>query len=399
VHTFKVQNSLIALFLSLLILHSCKKEEPVDLPIDIIQSTLPCNYFDTNRILVDDTTKVIDYVIDCVIDVKAEIQIQPGVVIQFKENAGITISSGFLKAVGTAQKPILFTGSLQIAGSWKGIYFQNPSIQNELVHAKIEYAGGSAFDSNGDRGSVIIFGTGFTKINQTEIANSGHYGFNAPYNESNFEIKNSVFKNGNKAPINIEPEYIHLIDKSNTFLNNAENFVAVQVNGGSIQGNVSIAALTIPYRVYRNSPNFDWLTIADGLVTITDSVKMEFEDGLGLDVSTSGGLKIINNTSVPVLLTGVNKIPGSWTGIYYEGTSLDNRLENVVIEFTGSLYDSKRFGVALWNSARLTINNATLRNINGCGILDYNGMSNPNLNLTITNASYINVSGSDICYP
>ena len=72
--------------------------------------------------------------------------IKPGVTLEFESDGQLSIDEGAsgsppsLIAVGTAEKPILFTGVNKVKGAWKGIYFDSPSPINEIAFATIEYA-------------------------------------------------------------------------------------------------------------------------------------------------------------------------------------------------------------------------------------------------------------------
>jgi hypothetical protein len=72
--------------------------------------------------------------------------IKPGVTIEFESDGQLRIDEGAsgspptLIAVGTIEKPILFTGVNKVLGAWKGIYFDSPSPINEIAFATIEYA-------------------------------------------------------------------------------------------------------------------------------------------------------------------------------------------------------------------------------------------------------------------
>jgi hypothetical protein len=383
--------------IALVTFNSCKKDEEEETPIVTTATLLPCDYFQTNRTLVDDTNKAVDYIIDCVMDVSANVNIQPGVVIQFRDNAGLIISSGAFKSIGTAAKPVILTGEITIAGSWKGIYFQNSSLQNELIYTKINYAGGNAFDSNGDRGAILFFENGFTTIDHCEIFKSGHHGVNSAYIGSRFEITNTIFTDGAQSPINILPENMGMIDYSNRFTGHTDNFIGV-ASGVAISEDITISKTRIPFRFYRNSIITDWLSIEDGTTTINDSVTIQFEDGLGLYVAPNGHLKALGINGAPVLLTATSTTPGSWKGVYFDQSQFDNRIEYTRIEYSGNLYDNRRFGVLMFNNPKITIINSTLANINGCGIVDYNDVSSPNPNFTQNNNSFLNNSNNDFCF-
>jgi len=377
--------------------NSCKKEDQVIEPILTTATVLPCDFFSTDRTLTNDINKDVDYIVECVMDITANVIIQPGVVIQFRENTGLYLTSGFIKSLGTALQPVILTGTINIPGSWRGIYIASSSLQNEFIHTKINYAGGSAFDSNGDRGAFIFYGTGSTKIDNCEIFKSGHFGLNAPYSGTRFQLTNTLFKEGLRSPINIQPENMSIMNFSNTFLGHTNNFIGVQ-SGSNISESMTILASKIPYRFYRSSTITDWLTIESGTITINDSVRIQFDDGMGLYISTGGSLKIITSAAAPAVFTAINPALGAWKGIYFETSQADNRIENSIIEFSGNLYDNKRFGVAMYDNPRITILNTTFRNINGCGIVDYQDAINPNPNFIQNNNTFLNNSSDNICF-
>ena len=382
----------------LFIFSSCKKDKPEEQIVPGI-TNLPCDYFKSDRTLVNDTNKAVDYIINCVMDVEANITIEPGVVIQFTEDAGIVVKSGFLKAIGTDSQPIQLRGTLEIPGFWKGIYFQHGSIQNELSYTHITSAGGSAFDSNGDRGSVILFGPGKVKMNHSKIDKSGHFGFNAPYSNCEFDVKNTLFTNCSKAPFNIEPEYMPLIDVSNTYTNNTENYIAVQLNGGVLNGNSTIQALSIPYKIYQVSGFYEWLIIANGMVTFNGPVVIQFNDILGITVEPNGGITLEGSPAAPARLTGSNQVAGAWKGIYFNNSQLNNLFNHTLIEYAGSLAEGYRYGISMWNNPKVSVNNCTFKDINGCAIFDFNNVDAPNPNLSQSNNSFVNVSSGQMCHP
>jgi len=82
----------------------------------------------------------------------ATLTIEPGVVMKFFKETGLRVqtftsdqpSRGAIRALGTADKPIVFTSAEAApkAGDWKGLWFGGkPLAQNALDHVRIEYAG------------------------------------------------------------------------------------------------------------------------------------------------------------------------------------------------------------------------------------------------------------------
>jgi len=85
--------------------------------------------------------------------------IEPGVVTKWAADTGLTIANankGGLRAVGTKEQPIVFTGSLDKPGGWLGITFSNQAVANNTLiqNAKIEYAQKGLY-LYGDMGPVV----------------------------------------------------------------------------------------------------------------------------------------------------------------------------------------------------------------------------------------------------
>ncbi|MBX3230635.1 MAG: hypothetical protein KIT84_00345 [Labilithrix sp.] len=87
--------------------------------------------------------------------------IEPGVTLRFDPKLSLHVwakstgeaATGTLRAVGTADKPIVFTSAsaTPAAGDWVGIIFKGaPSPNNRIEHAKIAYAGGGSTYSSYD---------------------------------------------------------------------------------------------------------------------------------------------------------------------------------------------------------------------------------------------------------
>ncbi len=83
----------------------------------------------------------------------ATMTIEPGVVMRFAKGAAMFVekftgdqpAQGAVRALGTAEKPIVFTSASDTpaAGDWFGLWFGAlPSDRNKLDHVRIEYAGG-----------------------------------------------------------------------------------------------------------------------------------------------------------------------------------------------------------------------------------------------------------------
>ena len=135
------------------------------------------------------------------IDGNATLTIKAGATIVFDKETTIKVYGG-LKAIGTAEERIIFTGKSTTKGYWEGLhYFRTNNVDNVLDYVTVEYGGntqgGLNIDSE-DAGS-------YTRINVTNstFKNNANYGIYIRYDNSNHYAK-----------------YNKDIDTSNTFIGN-----------------------------------------------------------------------------------------------------------------------------------------------------------------------------------
>lgn len=102
----------------------------------------------------------------------------------------------------------------------------------------------------------------------------------------------------------------------------------------------------------------------DGEITINAGVVIEFEDDAGLYVD-DGYLKAIGSASSKIVFTGVNKVKGSWRGIFFESIKTNNILEHAVVSYAGGNSFNvfgDRANIVLFTDAKVTINHCEINN-------------------------------------
>lgn len=396
-------NSLKHLFLLLILfgLTACTSDDDGSEPIgeqfnDPI--VLDCNFFKEARVLTDDPLAPVDYIVTCKMHVSAPIKIEPGVVIEFEENAGLDIddfntADGSLNAVGTANKPIVFRGTQNNKGWWRGIMFDSNSTLNELTHVFVEDAGGLAFNSNGDRGAVHLYANSRLKITNSTISNSDTYGLNAVYTGSVLAVQNSKFINNN-APAVVNPGYLNAINNTNLYAGNTNDFVFVNPYGEEIKSPTTWSKIDVPYSVMSNAVKS--IRVRD-LLTIQPGVVIEFGAETELHIhEDGGGLKAVGTPTDPIIFTGVSKVPKAWKGIRVYSEHAENKIAHAEIHYSG--LGAPQGNVWLWYESLLNIHDVKFMNINGCAI-NYRVLTgepgNPNLhigsNVTADNGCVTNI--------
>ncbi|WP_176955860.1 right-handed parallel beta-helix repeat-containing protein [Catalinimonas alkaloidigena] len=382
------------------LLAACKKEnvEPVAEPL-----TLECDLVAKGESLtLEDRGAGVDYIASCVVNVRGDLTLAPGVVIQFASDAGLRIyEDGSIQAAGTEEKPIVLTGEDQLPGAWKGVISYSADVKNELRHCTIEYAGGGAFNSNGNEAALILWSGTKLRMSDCTITGSAAYGIDATYSNYDVTIDNTTITQC-EMPMYISAPIAGHISGGN-FTGNATDAIRVlgSKGGHRLVEDQTWKALSAPYRV---SAEGDDLQLGAATLTLEPGVTIEFENGTGIQIgeSDASSLVAVGSVIAPITFTGVNKVAGSWGGLEFRFTkSPQNRIQNAVIEYAGS---AKWPGaIYMWSNPALSVTNTTFRHIGTCVFYDapkpnYNPGSqtqNPNLGYdSITTESV----GGTYCY-
>ena len=381
------------LFLSFGMLMSCSSDDDAVDDNPILQTDPPiildCNYFNEDRILTKNPNAAVDYIITCVMAATADIKIEPGVVIEFEENAGIyvddfNVPKASLAAKGTDEKPIIMRGVVKTKGFWKGILFDTGSTKNELDNVQISHAGGASFNSNNNKGAVILWADSKLKIKNSIISKSLSYGLNASYSNSILTLENNVFED-NDAPVVIHPQYINAINSTNDYTGNNKNTVFIE--SGSFDTPTTWKKVNVHYTILNRSVyNYSGGIDVYNLLTIEPGAIMEFDASTKLSIEElGGGIKAIGTTADPIIFTGVNKIQNGWIGIYFNSAHPANEIAFSEFHYSGKTTGttpSKKGTIRMWYNNLLHIHDVTFKNIEGCainyGILPGQG-NNPNI--------------------
>lgn len=351
----------ITALVAMVLFAACKKEDTV--PTSAAPILLDCNFAKGDTTLVHDPDKTVDYIIDCKASVEGTLTIEPGTVIQFKTDAGLVIQDGgTIAAVGTASGKIVLEGENATKGSWAGIMVYSNDVANKLTHVDIKHGGGDAFNSNGDLGNIIVYADARLTLQNVLSELSATYGLNAPYSSSTLAVSNSVFTDNTNEPVQLLAIYAHQLQPSNDFTGNGNDVIKV-LTRTITEGNETWQKLNVPYFITADSDkkqtvrNSASLTIAAGTTII-------FDADCGLQ-EYDGYLKAIGTAAEPILFTGLTKQAGAWKGLLFRSNNLNNQLDHVTIEYTGSgSFNSNgdEGAIIVWADAYLSISNSTLTN-------------------------------------
>lgn len=391
---------------------SCEKnedEEPVEEILPPI--LLACDHFNTAQVLVNDPQRPVDYIIECWTRVQGSLEIQPGVVIAFEEDAGmlVDLDNQLFEISGTEQEPVILTGTVQQKGHWRGIYFteaHNPS--NIISHTIIEFAGSELLKSSSPTlgGSIALRGVSGTPpqnltLDHVEISNGGSYGLDLTTN-SLVSLSNLTITANEGVPVKAAANQAHLLDQTSTLSGNSSDFVNIVSENYEIQDmTVSWKQLDVPYLV-------------DGRVHIKEGGHLTIEEGVEIQFQPEGylqtaallppydvSLQILGTSNNPVHLLAANG--SNWGGIYYSFTQEDNRITHAIIEQAkgdfpvGNLTNSG--AIYMHADPRLSVTNTSFADLPNHAFYAYTGASTlqPDLpNFTSSNNTFTNIGGNEL---
>ncbi len=269
---------------------------------------------------------------DAIVAEGASLTIEPGAQVRFTPYAGLRVL-GTLTAVGTAEKPILFTGTMPQKGWWNNISVEGtlaaPNTGSVFDYVTIEYGGGVSYYANlylsyasvsvshsiireSARDGLYTYGGGVTRLSHTTLANNGtaadHYAIRFHHASMNPLLSNV------------------------TATGNAND--AIALGGGTMAGDHLWENVGLPYVILNDA------IVAEGAsLTIEPGVQVRFAQSAGLRVQ--GRLTAIGREGARILFTGTTAQKGWWENINIRGSNTHlnqgSILDYVTIEYGGGI--------------------------------------------------------------
>ena len=327
--------------------------------------TLDCNYFTQARTLAN-SPAAIDYIVPtgCVLDVTAAVVIEPGVVIAFQENSGLGVyDNGSLRAVGTSTQPIVFQGATRTKGLWRGIYFDSPSLNNQLDHVVVEDAGGNYVYCCGDAATIRLH-SGKLGIKNTTLRNGAGIGIIATVSGSFGAYENVTITTHDEYPAVFHLERVGETDGTGSdYSGNAQSYFFVE--DGDMDSDVTWPKANIPYLLEGNV-----LDVTANLV-IAAGTEIAMLEGAGIGVYDQGTFDVRGSAADPVVFRGFQAVAGYWRGVHIESNSLSNKIDHAVFSDAGSnyVYCCTDPATLYFKDGKCAVTNTTLRNGASYGIL------------------------------
>lgn len=274
---------------------------------------------------------------------------------------------GALTAVGTAEKPIVFTGESKTRGAWDSLRFGNSKNEkNRLEHVTVEYGGSTAHDKNGAclRATADSHGVtlGLTSVTTRECQGFGL--FLAGTTELTAFTKNTLTKSG-LGPASVGAQVVHRLDGTSTYTGNDVD--RLRVRDDRVGKAVTWNDLGVPYELEQSiHVDLVW-TLAPGVTLL-----LARDTWLSIDGDASG-LHAVGTAQKPVTFSGIEKTAGYWHGLLFGGSlNPANAIENAVVEYGGSTGGGGEQGMITASSdshgVKLTVKSTTVRHSAQYGI-------------------------------
>jgi len=295
--------------------------------------------------------------------IDANLVIEAGAHLIFRANGQLNVTStGSLKAVGTEDNKILFTGDQPTPGYWSGLqYTTTNNVNNLLDHVIVEYGGSG---NNNGNSNVTAFGVSTNRISITNSEFRFSLGYGVEFNTGTIvdNFSNNVISQNTLSPVALPADKAHYLDDLSTYTGNGDDFIYVL--NDNIVTDQTWLSLGVPYSVSNHYVNAH-LTIAPGNTLI-------FRSGGFLNVNSTGALTANGTSGLPILFTSVSPTPGYWDGIQFTFcNNVDNILNYVIVEYAGAGINGQGnvmlFGSAI-NPSSATITNSTFQNSSSYGL-------------------------------
>jgi hypothetical protein len=314
----------------------------------------------------------IDYIVPngCVVDIKADLEIEAGTVIAMSENSGLGVyDNGSIKAVGTAASPIIIKGLDPVSGYWRGIHIETNTLNNQFDHVQISGAGSNYVYCCNAVASLFLKSSGKVSLKNTTISNGDGFGISASGETSLREYENITITSHVDYPLSLHIERVSELDgDASDYTGNTRDFALVY--GSDVDEPTTFSALNVPYRM-ENGQVFD----LKESTTIGAGVEMVFGEGSGLGVYGDGTLTVSGTAAAPVIMRGAEAIRGYWRGIHIETSSINNKIDHAQISDAGSnyVYCCNPIATVFLKDGKTSITNSEISNGGSYGITSGNG--------------------------
>jgi len=371
---------------SILAFTSCTKDDSTDSSPAVPLKRVEVNgTVSTNTIWTADNVYIVTGSIT--IGNNATLTIEPGTSVKFNSNMEIDVaSSGFgtIKALGTAEKPILFTSNAtnKTKGDWFGFWLYEGSNGCEFAYCTFEYGAGYSET----QGVMNLRSDVEASFDHCTFKNNNGYGIqlNSSASFSSFNYNN--FSDNTNKGVDIYANYVSTMGINNTY----DSEILVEgdhvVENGDVNWKNQGTTLLVNDDIEVGSTSGTKLIIEAG---IRLAFMKNAELGVAYASNTTGLIVANGTTEKPIVFTSASNYPGKgdWDGIwFYTNTANGNSFDHCVIEYGGGYSDDGNFIFKSGVSEKVSISNSIIRYSKGYGL--YKSSGSDNTVPVLTNITY-----------
>lgn len=298
---------------------------------------------------------VADYYIDGLWSINSNVTINPGVRIEMRPGARITVNAnGSLNATGTVSNKIDIFGAQNVNGYWNNIEFNSNNPNNKLIYCNI--SNGSNYYGS-EPGMIIVSNNSQVTIKNTTISKGSEFGLmtigeNAklPGFESNY------FSAFSKGAIRLASlAHTNFLDNS-TIIAPDNTIPQIYIYGVTVKSNTFVPKMSAAYSIR------DHVSIEDAHVKVEAGVELRMAADTRILVKNSGSLEFDGTVSNPCNVIGDVAAKGYWYNIEYQSNNPNNRISYTNIANGRNYYGSEPGVVRLNYNASLSMNNSHISN-------------------------------------
>lgn len=344
-----------------LLLYSCSKDEGTKPEGKNPAIELDCDYFKQDRVLTNDPEAPVDYIISCEANVTADLKIEPGVVIAFTENASLSFEEkSSFKIEGTADKPIVFTGTVKEKGVWRGVLVESNKASNTMKYVTIEYAGSKSTSHRGEMApaGLQVAMDGDVKIEHCTFQHckdNGLFWTSSKY----ISITNSQFTKNDVPMMSHGVSDIKLYNNTNDYTGNTNDYVHLQYSGiENDNKKITWNKINVPY--YITTRNFNRFEVDKAELVIEPGVDIIFATAeTRMRIRNDASISAVGTENDPIIFRGSNDIPAAWSFIYIFSGSALNEIGHAKVQNAGHKMSEIQAAVQLNDNSYLNLHDVS----------------------------------------
>lgn len=334
----------------------------------------------------------VDYIVDGTIYLEgnALVTVDSGVTIMFTgANGGISVGENAgLKMVGTATKPIIFTGPTnnQNVGAWD--YISIASNRSENIWENVTFKNGG---SNPDGAVVWIEPDAKVSMKSCIIDGSLANGIIVRGNAVFAAFEGNTITNCAKNPIFIDSwKSVTTLNANNIFATNGNNTIAISDGSWAFENSDKNTLKKMPVPYYLK----ETLRLGGSQTfTIEAGTVIKMASSIGIEIGEDVTFIAEGTATEPIEISGFENEKSYWESVWYESKKSNSSIKYVNFKNAGK-GDENAAILEFYNGTKLTMENCSFSETEGFGIKI--GDATSMKNVSITGDTYSNCDGGNV---